>query len=247
MGYRYSGYRRNSRLKDIGFKILLGLIAILAVAGAIWGAAEAGGKITTVITHNIGYWIVLFMAIVFGFFRKLTNPDEFSWLELPIQLIVTFVVITGLYALFFTTSANLTDIEIWNGKVTTAEYYEEWTEEVTETYCCAHDKKGNCTSTCTRTYNVHHPPEWSVLTTVGNFSTNKTTYRTYVKHWQNERKKNIMHANQVSFGDGDMFYVSFDGSAEKLITASQEKYYVNYLKASDSIRKISGNISGYKQ
>jgi len=244
MRRRYSRYRRGLSIKEYAQMIGLALVVIAIVGGAIYGAAIAGGKMTTVITHNMGYWIVMLIAVVFGVFRKLTNPQEFTWLELPIQLLGTFVVITALFFAGFTTSTELVDTEIWNGQVTKAEYYEEWTEERTEDYCCAEDDEGNCTSTCTRTYTVHHPPEWKLQTSIGVIDVNKNVYRAYVQHWQNQREKDLYNSGQISIGDGDMYYVTLNSN--KTVPATREKHYVNYLRASDSIRKISGNISGHK-
>jgi hypothetical protein len=222
------------------------LAAIAAVVGAIWYAYEAGGKLSIVITHNISFWIILFLAGVFGFFRKLTNPKEFMWIELPVQFLVSFVVITGLFALFFRTSTDLVDKEVWNGYTSQAEYYEEWTEECSRTVCDAKDKNGNCTSSHIEHYNVHHPPEWKVSTTAGDFETNKTIYRAYVLRFGNETKKDLHHANQVSHGDGDMFYARYDNTPDRLVPASREHDYVNYLRASDSIRKRRGNIGAFQ-
>jgi len=245
MKYRFSRYKYRYSVKDYAQMIGIVLLAIAIVTGAIAYAAHAGGKMTTVITHNMGYWIVLLIALVFGFFRKLTNPQEFTWLELPIQLLVSFVVITALFAMFFTTSTELVDTEIWNGQVTRAEYYEEWTEERTEEYCCGHDKDGNCTSTCTRTYTVHHPPEWILLSTVGKIDVNKHVYNSYVQHWKNQKKKDLYNPGQISIGDGDMYYVTLHSNLT--VPAAREKHYVNYLRASDSIKKIEGSLSGYQQ
>ncbi|MFC1598823.1 hypothetical protein ACFL2U_02340 [Patescibacteria group bacterium] len=244
MRRRYSRYSRGLSIKEYAQMIGLALLALAIVGGSIYGAAIAGGKMTTVITHNMGYWIVMLIAVVFGVFRKLTNPKEFTWLELPIQLIGTFVVITALFFAGFTTSTDLVDTEIWNGQVSRAEFYEEWTEECTETYCCAEDDKGNCTSTCTRTYNVHHPPEWKLLTSIGEIDVSRNIYNNYVQHWQNQREKDLSRLNQVSIGDGDMYYVTLHSNLT--VPATKEKHYVNYLRASDSIRKISGSISGHQ-
>ncbi len=239
MRYRQS----NWDWETIKAVVILGLFALAVIGGiigSIWYAYEAGGKLSIVITHNIGFWIMVFVAGVFGFFRKLTNPKEFMWIELPIQILVSFVVITGLFALFFRTSTELIDTEVWNGYTSRAEYYEAWTERKSRSVCDARDKDGHCTSSHTEYYNVRHDPEWKVQTTAGNFDTDRNIYRSYVQHFGNEKKVDLHHSNQVSVGDGDMFYAAYDNKPEKLIPASREHDYVNYLRASDSIRKRRG-------
>ena len=243
-------YRRRHNWKDILILFAVLLLITVFIAAVIFAVAYAGGKLTKVITYNVGFWIVLFISFVFGLYRKLTNPNSFSWFELPIQLLVSFVVITALYALFFATSANITDTEIWNGYVQRAEYYEEWKEEVTYTVEVedGKDSDGNTQyRTETRTRIDHHPPQWQVKTSVGDFKTNKNVYDKYVRRFNNQKKVAMHRMNQVSHGDGNMYFVSHGGQInDTLVPASIENRYVNYLKASDSIRKISGSISGYQ-
>jgi len=238
----YSYSSRSDTLK----KIVIGVIITAVIIGLVWFTAVSGGKMTKVIVHNTGFWIVMFVAFVFGIIRKLTKPKKFTWLELPIQLLVSFIVIVALYAIFFSTSANLTDREIWNGYVEQAEYYEEWTEleTYTEQVQTGTDSKGNATyTTVTKTRNVYHGPEWRIVTTAGNFGTRKKIYKNYLNYFGGERKKNLLRANQISIGDGDMFYIQLPKNS---LPASQEHSYVNYLKASNSVRKVSGFISTYK-
>jgi hypothetical protein len=194
------------------------------------------GGVSVIIFHNVGFWIMLVVACGYGLVRKLTNPEEFLWRELPIQLGASFVAILVLYSIFFSTATDLADKEIWNGYVTAAEYYEEWTEEVT-----TEDKDGNKSTSY-----VTHPPQWKVLTTAGNFSSDSGTYANYRRHFGNESKENLYHANQSSFGDGDKFYVECDRNPGASMPASRAHLFVNYLKASDSIRKLRGNIDAHR-
>lgn len=247
MGYRKSHWWDWETIKALA---IVGIFALMVVGGisyAFWYAYQAGGKLSIVITHNIGFWITVILSFGFGFYRKFTNPREFTWLELPVQLLVSFVVITGLFVVFFKTSTELVDHEVWNGYVTRAEYYERWTEKCSRTVCDSKDKDGHCTSSHTEYYNVDHEPEWKVQTTAGNFDSNQTVYRTYVQHFGNEQKKDLNRYHQVSLGDGNMFFASYDNSPEKLIPASREHEYINYLRASDSVRKNRNDISEFQK
>ncbi len=198
------------------------------------------GGVFHIVFHNIGFWIVIIIAAVYGLIRKLTKPAEFMWRELPIQIGASSVVILFLYTIFFSTATNIADTEIWNGYVTRSEYYEAWTEEVTTT---STDKDGNTT---TSTSYVYHAPEWNVCTTAGNFSSSRDVYAAYHARFGNQTKKNILRLNQSSSGDGDMYYVECDRNQATLMPASRPHLYVNYLKASDSIRKLRGNIDAHR-
>ncbi len=249
---RYSDYRRSSLQEKL---IIGGFIAfvVLIITTICYFAipAIASTKIVKVLTYNTGFWIMLFVAAVFGLFRKLTNPEKFTWTELPIQLVASSVTILILYMLFYTTSGNLSDHELLNGYVEKAEYYEAWTEEVTytEEEECGTDSDGNTKyCTVTKTREDYHPPSWDLVTTLGAISIDEGTYGNYVRHWGNEKKVNLNHMDQVSHGDGDMFFSHHAGTLDaKMVPASIEHHYLNYLKASDSIKKVSGQLSGFQE
>jgi phosphotransferase system HPr-like phosphotransfer protein len=232
------------RRNDGWQKIAITAIAFVFIGLLLWFIAESSDKMMRVIFHNFGFWIMIGLAFLFGLVRKLTNPEEFKWVELPIQLFISLVVITGLYGLFFSTSADLTDTEIWNGGVAQAEYYEEWTELVTytEQVATGTDSKGNTTyTTVVKTRRDYHSPEWKIVTTLGSMGIGKEIYKNYVEHFGNQKKKDLFRMNQVSSGNGNMHYI-----VATQLPASQNRQYVNYLRASESIRKVSGFISTYK-
>jgi len=257
MGYRFSNFgdfndynQGFSREKLILIFIVL-VIILIAVAITYYAIPEImSSKLLKVIRYNVGFWIILFIATIFGFYRKLTNPNNFTWAELPIQLTASTLTIIFLYMIFFFTAGKLGDKEILNGYVQQAEYYEEWTELVTytEQEACGTDSNGNTQyRTVTKTRHDYHPPTWNLLTTVGEININKSTYNNYISYWGDEKKKKLFHANQISIGDGDMYFCKYSGkNDEKLIPASTDHLFINYLKASDSIRKVSGQISGFK-
>lgn len=251
MRYGYDSFGRKSmqdRLIIGGF--IAFIILILATIAYFAIPAIASTKIVKVLTYNTGFWILLFVTAIFGLFRKLTNPEKFTWLELPIQLFASSITILILYMVFFTTASNLSDRELLNGYVERAEYYEAWTEEVTytEEEPCGTDSDGNTKyCTVTKTREDYHPPSWDLITTLGTISIDEGTYGNYVRHWGNEKEVSLSHMDQVSSGDGNMFLCRHAGNLDaKLVPASTEHRYLNYLKASDSIKKISGQLSGFQ-
>lgn len=238
---------RRRKSGDVEPRVIAGIaFAVIALFGITLrgcGGGVDGGSIFTflggvfnIIFHNVGFWIMFVVAVVFGFVRKFTNPEQFMWRELPIQIGASILSLVILYCIFFSTATNLADKEIWNGYVTKAEYYEQWTEKVT-----SRDKKGRTTTSYR-----HHPPSWVINTTAGDFSTSSEVYNSYRHRFDNQTKKNLYHMNQSSFGDGDMFYVECDRNQASLMPAARPHLFVNYLRASDSIRKIRGNIEQHK-
>lgn len=228
--------------------VVFGSVMVILVTLAILlfsGDGGYGGKLLLVVRSNVGFWVMLTVSVAFGIYRKVTNPDRFHWHELPVQLAVSLVVLLLLSCMFFSTSANLTDTEIWNGHVTGAEYYEEWTEKVTDRYCPGHgsgENRRTCGGCKTRTRRVYHAPYWDVHTTVSSLSVDAQTYRNVVNHFGNERKVDLFRSDQVSHGDGDKFETTFNPSqVERLIPASDSRSFVNYLQASESVKKIRGH------
>jgi hypothetical protein len=234
---------QNYRSSDSGKKAIISLSIFVVSVVIVLAIVLSGGKMVKVVTYNTGFWIMLFIAAAFGVIRKLTNPN-LSWGELPIQLGGSTLVIIGLYFLFFSTSAKLMDTEIWNGSVSRAEYYEPWTELQThyDSVADGKDSKGRTKyKRVKRTERVYHGPKWELGTSVGEVSVSNGIYRNYVNRFSGETKKNLFHLNQVSLGDGNMFYVYVHD-----VPASVEKPFVNYLKASESVQKVSGFVSQYK-
>ena len=182
----------------------------------------------------------------YGLWRKHSNPVEFTWSELPIQLLVGTIATVGCFGAFLFWSSGLYDTEVWNGKATKAIYEEEWTELVhyTEEVCTGSGKNQTCT-TVARTREDYHPPEWTIKSTSGTVSIKNSQYRNTVNFWGNERQTDDGHIGQISYGDGRTFQTKWNGKADTVIPTAIEHPYVNYLKASKSIQKRSGTSSPY--
>lgn len=217
--------------------ILVPLFTIISEPGVI-------KKLYIIVIHNTAFWIVLFIALIFGFYRKITNPDKFTWLEFPVQVVASIASIFILYSVFFFTTSNIADTEIWNSYITKSEYYEEWTEKVEYQDCDSEGK--NCV---TKTRDVYHPPEWYIYTKIGEKKNiNSSIYRNYVKYFDNENKKLLFRSNQVSLGDGNMYYTEFNLTYDKHITSAIEHDYINYVKGTETLHKrTGGNTVGFEK
>ena len=225
---------------------IVGIIMIALAGTSIGPSSGYIGKLFTVIHYNLGFWIMLIVATGFGIYRKLTNPEEFTWLELPVQLAASTVTLILLFSLFFSTAGKLADTEIWNGYVTGAEYHEEWTERVETEVSDGTDEKGNSKGSHTEVSYEHHPAEWDEQTTAGDLEIDRGLYRTLANYFGNEKKETVYHVNQSSIGDGNKYYVTYDPSRSEIIPAARPHFFVNYLKASDSVKKIHGSQALYK-
>lgn len=226
------------------FSAIVGLW-LVTFAGTPLGATGYVGSLLLVVHANMGFWIMFIVAVTFGFYRKISNPKEFVWCEMPIQLASSTLSLILLFSLFFSTSTNLTDTEVWNGYVTGAEFYEGWTEKTTHEVD-EYDSKGNRTGSHTETTYTYHPPEWKECTTAGDTSIDHGLYNKLAGYFGNEKKKLLYHIDQSSIGDGNMYYVTYAPGQHEIIPASRPHWFVNYLKASDSVEKMRGGISLYK-
>jgi len=221
-------------------------VVILAALGIYYWMIRYSlfGKLWLVTWSNWPFPIVLILLGAWGIYWKWRKRDEFSWGELLLYCIllplVAYPFAAGSY--FFLT--DLHDTEIWNGYVTEAQYYESYTTKHTST-----DKDGHTTTTY-----VYHPPEWQLLTNnvlVGTgeaetVSVDSAVYRRFVSLFGNEEKKLLFHANQSSVGDGNMFFVKWNRQESTKIPTAVEHPFVNYLRASHSIMKTRGAMSGFQ-
>lgn len=221
------------------------ILAVSAFVLAVYFAALAGGKLTKIIYYNPGFWIAIVLSFFFGLYRKLTNPYDFTWRELPIQLVVSFISIVLLFSLFFVTTTDIWDKEIRNGYVQSAEYWERWTERVACThtkYCTRTNSKGQSESYACGTEHaydeVDHPPQWILKTVnIDDLRVSRSVYHNYVNRWGNQTYKHVFRPTQISFGDGNMYFTTYNHDINKYVPASEEYSYVNYLKASHETLK----------
>lgn len=181
----------------------------------------------SIILSNFGFYFNLVIPVAIALFLFFTNR-EYIFKEFCIQSLATLLYIGAMYFFLFTTTTDLVDTEYWNGKATRFEYYEEWTELVTyeEEECTGSGKDRKCT-TVEKTRREYHSPEWKMMTTNGEIiAINSSEF----KHASTEfgyTKKDLYRSDQVSTGDGDMFY----SVPSKIIPTSVKHTYDNFVIA----------------
>lgn len=181
----------------------------------------------TIITSNFGFWFNFSIPFVIALFLAVTHR-EYIWKEFGIQVFATLVYVGVIYSLLFSTTTDLVDTEYWNGSTTRFEYYEEWTELVTytEQKCTGSGDKRKC-RTVTKTRRDYHSPEWKLFTTNGEeIGISSKAYKIASKEF-GQTKKNLHRSDQVSLGDGDMFY----SIPNKIIPTAVNHMFTNYVTA----------------
>ena len=180
-----------------------------------------------IIISNFGFWFNIIIPVTFTAYLAFTHKD-YVWEEFGIQTAASLVYAGIMYALLFSTTADLMDREYWNGKVNQFNYYEEWTELVhyTEEVCSGSGKNRSC-RTVYKTRHDYHAPYWEIKTSNDEtLSINKNQYAKAEKKFGATEKK-LFRSGQISVGDGNLFYVQ----PNKIIPASVAHSYINYVTA----------------
>jgi len=162
----------------------------------------------SIIIANFGFWFNLLIPVAIALFLVFTNR-EYIWKEFGIQVGITLIYVSIIYALVFSTTTDLWDTNYYNGKVSSSTYYEEWKEEVTytESYSCGTSKNPR---TCTRTKKRidYHSPYYRIKTDLGETISISRSDWLKTKREFGAKKVDIFRSNQVSWGDGDKFVIT---------------------------------------
>lgn len=142
-------------------------------------------------------------------------------------------------------AAQIHATEYWGSWVSTAEYYEDWDEEVS----CRHpkyrtetrtDSKGNTYTEQVfdgyeHLYDVdYHPPYWQVNDSLGTtISTDQVLFESLSKRWKS-RKFVDLHRSYHS-NDGDKYVATWDAQPATLEPVTTSHSYENRVQASKSI------------
>lgn len=231
---------------------IVGIVVALALGGVTWYYLANPGiysKLWIIVGANAPVYVGFVVSIAYAIWRWRKNPEEFHFFEIPIQVAVTAVALALIYPLFYYVSANVDDVEIWNGRVVSAVYAEGWTEHVHRT-CTRTVNKVTTSYDCS--YNVYHPPTWTGNTNNGStesFAMSSGTYARYVDRFGNQSQTGSGHGGQISFGDGRTFQASYrEGDAASLVPSAAEHPYVNYVKGAQMSlhRRSVGNEKGFE-
>ena len=180
-----------------------------------------------IVLANFGFWFNFSIPIAIALFLAISHK-EYIWKEFGIQVGVTFLYVVSIYLLMFSTTTDLIDTEVYNGKAVKFTKWEKWKERqtYTETYSCGTSKNPR---TCTRTKTriVSHPEYWELLTSNGEVIQVKR--RDYLRAASNfgTKEVDVYRSNQVSHGDGDK-WVSYPNI---VIPTAVEHNYENPVRA----------------
>jgi len=231
---RYSYRGSENALK---FYVGSGVIMILLIL--YYGIFGGGGKMTQIIFASSAFWILSIFSLGIGVGVKAKHPRLFTWPEYVLYAEFCLCSMCGLYALAFTTSTDLVRTETWNGKATLADYQEQHTDE---RQVSDYDSDGKYTGSHTEYYT--HFAEYSVESTAGSYSSNSSIYNTYKSRWGNETSRfGTCGSASESFR---VYSVKFDGQEKNVVPVALDHSYVNFITASDSIKKLQGLTRGYE-
>jgi hypothetical protein len=227
-----------------GGAILLVMFGFLAW---FWYRPGVWSKLSIVVHQNWFFYILLVMGPIYAAWRRYSNPKQFVIAEVPVQVLGSATILYIITHFFFFYGSELQDIEDWNGHTTYVEYQEEHDSETCTTTC---DEDGNnCSTDCDCTT---WPPSWTIYTNnplrTGKESTGTapSIYKRYVTHFGNNRTSGSM-GDSCNGNPGTTWVTEYKGQPDRLVPTAIEHDFVNYLKASKSIRKTTGgNTEGFE-
>lgn len=181
----------------------------------------------SIILANFGFWINCLIPIVLGLYLLYTK-NEYILKEFGIQLGATLLYVSVIYSFLFYYTTDLQDKEYHNGRVTSFEYYEEWTEEITytEDECSGSGENETCTSV-TKTSEDYHAPYWVYNTSNSEEQDIEKQDYTNASSRFGSSKVEISRSDKVSHNDGDKYVVY----PTQIIPTSVEHLYTNYVTA----------------
>lgn len=233
------------RTNDLFIRIFL-VLGGLTIAAASYSVFYIGSrphmwdKLWVIMINNFNFWFLLITGLAYAIWRKWKNSDEVTWLEFPIQLLVGCILTFGIFGAVALKSTGLHDTETWNGKAIRATHMEAWTQEVEVESC---DDDGNCT---TSTFYVNHPEHWYIDTSNAEVvSISRRTYNNYIQLWGKDHHVELYRSDEAIFSDGDKYVIDWNGSRETIIPTAVQHDYINFLKASKSIKLRSGLTKNY--
>lgn len=181
----------------------------------------------------------LFIAIIFIIGLIIVKRREIVWWEIAIMLVIPLICVVTSKAIV--EKVMTSDSEYWGGYVTAGRYEEHYNEyiEATCSYCCGHDSKGNCTSTCYYdcSYVSDHPPIWTVYNNLGESFSVSPQYWNFLVNKFGVNDWVAMHRKPHSHGfiDGNAYDTHWQGTFDSLEPTVSEHTYENRVIASTSI------------
>lgn len=199
-------------------------------------------KMQVVVYHNWFFWILIVGGVGYAFFRWILDPKNFAWYEIPIQIGASALLLWLLCSLFFFYGSDVRDKEIWNGYVVSAEYAEPHDYTQSHRHCTKIGKVEHCTTTYTCETAGAGYSDYNSLDESSGISGG--LYETYRQRWGNQEHVGS-RGNHCAGHQGNVWRTTYRGPIEAMVPVSDEREYVNYLKASEAIRKKSADSSKF--
>jgi len=189
---------------------------------------------------SFAMWFSIIISCIVIFAFLIFKKEHNIWLYI-VNGLLSFIIFLSISMIMF--SFGTKDTEILNGCVTTAKYYEKWTEYYYVTVCNSRDDKGNCTSYRTEKRTSYHPPYWEIDISTGHTkSISQSQFKNYTAKF-GSKFVDIPRFNQDSVGDGNAYFSDVPYGE---IPASVYNSYTNYVLASQETI-LKNRINEYPQ
>ena len=218
--------------------LILGLAVFLGVKFDVFT------KMQTVVYHNWFFWILIFGGVAYAFARWFLDPEKFAWFEIPIQIGASALLLWLLCSLFFFYGSDVRDKEIWNGYVVSAEYQEPHDYTQSHRHCTKIGEIEHCSTTYTCETTSAGYEDYNSFGQSSSISGG--LYETYKQRWGNQEHVGSQ-GNHCAGHQGNIWRTTYRGPIEAMVPVSDERDYVNYLKASDAIRQKSADAARFEK
>lgn len=173
-------------------------------------------------------FLLLLVPIAILIFGLVVGQGRVTFKEFLIEFGVMAVLVLAGY--FISRYQAISDIEIWNGWVQKAEYYEDWVERVS----CRHpirDKNGNVIGYSHFYDEDYHPPYWQVTTSneevVG---IDSKYFESIAGRFKNREYHHITRFSKLR-GLGNKYIADYRSLFSEFIPTAVEHSFSNYIKA----------------
>ncbi|NJO62631.1 MAG: tripartite tricarboxylate transporter TctB family protein [Richelia sp. RM2_1_2] len=177
--------------------------------------------------------------------------------EIAIPIVVTILFV--LFAKWLSINSLTSDTEYLGGYVEDARYYEDWNEEVSCRHpiyceeCSGEGKDRSCHDVVCgyeHSYDVdYHSEYWMVSTTLGTFIIPERRYDELVRKFEMEPVFKELNRDYHN-NDGDLYYVTWNDTDDKLEPVAVEHTYENRPQVSSGVYRYqeidSFDIATYK-
>ncbi len=240
-----------SRIGDVRkLPIIYGVLLLIALIITIFLWNVVSKVFNYLLTEPLLWGIFLGGAIVFFVLHK-KYPKEFTLLEMGLCSLASFPAIFLCLSIFFVTNTDLSDTEYLNSYVVKTVHIEDYYTERSEQKCstCYDDKGNSYDCNCYTVYHcdVYHPDQYYIVNGIG------TTISVSSSEYANIRNRFGTGELQVASsqfgqcsGDGREFEVRWDNEWETMLPTSQPHLYINYVKATNTLHKITGQKGNEK-